>query len=306
MRRIKPNVATVSLATVAALFTGAAQAQGGSTRTITENGVTARLGYDASGRVNSCTIVSSSGDAARDAVTCRNARRTGTAATPAPSGSIAQALADPARADQANDDQRRQAAAVIAFSGAKPGWTVVDYLPGGGYWTRIFTNVVGPTGHVYALWPSGANSERGRAAVAALQGRNLPNVTAEIQATPVPTLAAPVDLFWTVQNYHDIANKGAGEAGLQAFNAAVFRSLKQGGTYVVVDHTDAAGTGITGTDTRHRIDPAAVRRQVEAAGFRFVGSSTALANPADDHSKGVFDPGLRGHTDQFVFKFRKP
>ena len=93
---------------------------------------------------------------------------------------------------------------------------------------------------------------------------------------------------------------------MRAFDAAVFKLLKRGGTYVVIDHADRAGAGLSGTETTHRIDPAAVRRQVEAAGFRFVGASTVLANPADDHSKAVFDPAIRGRTDQFVLKFRKP
>jgi predicted methyltransferase len=115
-----------------------------------------------------------------------------------------------------------------------------------------------------------------------------------------------VDVFWTVQNYHDVPNGGGGEPALRAFNAAVFKLLKPGGTYLIVDHADAPGTGLSGTGTRHRIDPEAVRTQVTAAGFRFVGQSRVLANPADDHSKGVFDAAVRGRTDQFVFKFRKP
>jgi predicted methyltransferase len=224
----------------------------------------------------------------------------------APAGpAITRALADPARADQAGDDARRQAAAVLAFAGVKPGDTVVDYLPGAGYWTRIFTGVVGPKGKVYALWPA-AGAKYAEKSLPALQARGLANVVAQVQSTNLPTTPQPVDLFWTVQNYHDIPNKGAGEPALRAFDAAVFKLLKTGGTYVVIDHADAPGTAMSGTETKHRIDPAAVRRQVEAAGFRFAGASKVLANPADDHSKNVFDPAVRGKTDQFVLKFRKP
>ncbi len=218
---------------------------------------------------------------------------------------LAKALADPARADQQGDDARRKAADVLAFSGVKPGNVVVDYLPGAGYWTRIFTGVVGPKGHVYAVWPA-AGAKYAEKSLPALQARGLANVTAAVQATNLPTSPVPVDLFWTVQNYHDIPNKGAGEPALRAFDGAVFRMLKRGGTYIVIDHADAAGTGMSGTETRHRIDPAAVKAQVEAAGFKFVGESTVLRNPADDHSKAVFDPEIRGKTDQFVYKFRKP
>ena len=226
--------------------------------------------------------------------------------SPPVSPAIRQALADPARADQAGDDARRQAAAVIAFSGAKPGDVVVDYLPGRYYWTRIFSGMVGPRGKVLAMWPAAAAERSAKALPDTLGKWKLGNVSYVATPANLPAAAQPADLFWTVQNYHDMANKGAGEAGLQAFNAAVFKLLKHGGTYVVIDHADAPGSGITGTETTHRIEPSAVRRQIEAAGFRFVAQSSVLANPADDHTRKVFDDSIRGHTDQFVFKFRKP
>lgn len=221
------------------------------------------------------------------------------AATPAVSPVVSAALADPARADQQGDDARRQAAAVLAFAGVKPGDVVIDFLPGQGYWTRIFTGIVGPRGHVYAYWSQGAEKYAERA-LPALQARGLANVTAEVQATKLPTAPMPADLFWTAQNYHDVP---AGAIG--AFNAAVFKVLKPGGVYLMIDHADARGALPT-TPFKHRIDPAVVRSQVTAAGFRFVGQSTVLANPADDHSKSVFDASIRGRTDQFVFKFKKP
>ncbi|HWU73316.1 MAG TPA: methyltransferase [Sphingomonas sp.] len=217
---------------------------------------------------------------------------------------IAKALADPARADQASDDARRHAADVVAFSGVKPGWQVVDFLPGQGYWTRIFTGVVGPSGHVYALWPS-ASGDRAKATVEALNGRKLGNVTAAVDPGLI-TLDKPVDLVWTVQNYHDLPNGSRGEAALNAFNAAVFKALKPGGTYIVIDHVAPAGSGLSDTETLHRIDPAIVKKEVLAAGFTFAGESKGLANPKDDHTLKVFDPKIRGVTDQFVYKFRKP
>lgn len=214
-------------------------------------------------------------------------------------------IADPARADQASDDARRKPAAVIAFAGVGPGDKVIDFFPGSGYWTRIFTGVVGPTGRVYALWPMGTE-QYAEKPLPALKARNLANVTAELQTTPIPTAAEPVDVFWTVQNYHDIPNDGRGEVAINGFNRAVLAGLKPGGTYLIIDHADAAGSGMTGTSTKHRIDPAVVKVQVTAAGFTFEGSSKALADKTDDHSKSVFDPAIRGKTDQFVMKFRKP
>jgi predicted methyltransferase len=218
--------------------------------------------------------------------------------------SVKAALADPARADQAVDDARRKALESVVFSGVGPGDTVVDYLPGKGYWTRIFTGVVGPKGHVVAMWPHAA-AGRATATVADFAARPMANVTADVQAGDIPTSATPVDLFWTVENYHDVANNG-GEAALAAVNKGIFNLLKPGGTYIVIDHASAPGTGITTTNTLHRIEPAAVKAQVIAAGFKFVGESDVLRNPADDHSLKVFDAAIRGHTDQFIYKFRKP
>jgi predicted methyltransferase len=217
---------------------------------------------------------------------------------------ITKALADPARVDQAGDDARRHAAELLAFSGVRPGQSAVDFLPGSGYWTRILTNVVGPRGKVYALWPEAA-APRYAADIQALKARNLANVTAEGQATNIPIVPQKVDLFWTVQNYHDINNFG-GEAGYVAINKAVFDLLKPGGIYTVVDHVAATGSGLRDTNTLHRIDPAIVKKQVLAAGFQWVGESKVLANPKDDHALKVFDPKIRGMTDQFVYKFRKP
>lgn len=217
---------------------------------------------------------------------------------------VTRALADPARADQAVDDARRKALESIVFSGVGPGDTVVDYLPGKGYWTRIFTGVVGPKGHVYPMWPA-VSAARATAVVDDLKGRNLANVTPVVQTGNIPASDTPVDLFWTVENYHDVANAG-GEQALAAVNKGVFNLLKPGGIYIVIDHASAPGTGITTTNTLHRIEPAVVKAQVIAAGFQFVGESDALRNPADDHSLKVFDPAIRGHTDQFIYKFRKP
>jgi predicted methyltransferase len=91
-----------------------------------------------------------------------------------------------------------------------------------------------------------------------------------------------------------------------AFNKKVFAALKPGGVFVILDHAALAGSGIASTDTTHRIDPARVKADMAAAGFVFDSESRILANTADDHSKMVFDPSIRGKTDQVAYKFRKP
>jgi len=90
------------------------------------------------------------------------------------------------------------------------------------------------------------------------------------------------------------------------FDAAVFQALKPGGLFVVLDHSALAGSGTSATNTLHRIDAAVVKKEVTAAGFVFVGESNALRNPADPRTALVFDKAIRGHTDQFIYEFRKP
>nr|MDQ2878846.1 methyltransferase [Pseudomonadota bacterium] len=189
---------------------------------------------------------------------------------------IVAALANPARADQQDQDARRKAAEVLAFSGVKPGWQVVDFVPGSGYWTRIFTNIVGSQGHVYAVYPAFAAPDIGDT-LTKLQGLNLANVTATAQSDDMLSLPAPVDMVWTVQNYHDIPLDE-----VKAFNASVFKALRKGGTYMIIDHADAPFRGVADVATLHRIDPLVVRNEVVGAGFTFVGESKVLANKADD------------------------
>jgi predicted methyltransferase len=115
-----------------------------------------------------------------------------------------------------------------------------------------------------------------------------------------------LDLFWISQNYHDLKDPFMGPVDMLAFNKAVFDALRPGGVYVVLDHSAAAGAPADVTDTLHRIDKSVVRREVEAAGFKLDSESALLANPADPRTASVFDKSIRGRTDQFILKFRKP
>jgi predicted methyltransferase len=132
------------------------------------------------------------------------------------------------------------------------------------------------------------------------------NVEVEVQPTPILTAREPLDMVWTSRNYHDYPDEFMGRTDPAQLNRAVFEMLKPGGTYFIIDHAAVPGAGMRDTERLHRIDPATVRRQVEAAGFEYLGSSDVLRNPADDHTLPVFNPSVRGHTDQFVMRFRKP
>jgi predicted methyltransferase len=216
---------------------------------------------------------------------------------------VTAAAADPARGEDLQNDARRHGAELVAFSGVKPGDTVLELVPGGGYFTRIFSKVVGPNGHVYAAIPT--PMEKYSDDTKKLPDA-YPNVEILLQPANALTTPALADVAFTSQNYHDYPDKFMGPTDPALLNKAVFAALKPGGTYIVIDHVAAAGSGMRDTDTLHRIDPAIVRQQVEAAGFEYVGESDVLRNPADDHTLKVFDPTVRGHTDQFVYKFRKP
>ena len=218
----------------------------------------------------------------------------------------AMAVADSHRpaADTARDADRKPAE-MLAFAKIDHGKKVVDFIAGHGYFTRLFAVAVKPGGSVIAVVPKQA-ADHDPVAVSTLAAIAAEPAYGDV--TVVSGLLDPsihdVDVIWTAQNYHDLHNTPAGT--VEGANRAIFAALKPGGYYVVIDHAAAAGSGVAATGTLHRIDPAVVKAELTAVGFVFDGVSTALANPADDHSKAVFDPAVRGHTDQFAYRFKKP
>ena len=220
------------------------------------------------------------------------------------SAGISAAVADAGRpAEDKERDANRKPAESIAFAGIKKGDHVAELLPGGGYFTRIFSKVVGDKGVVYALVPpprpNGPDPAAAANAIAAADKNVKVATLGQDKLAP-----EPVDVVWTSQNYHDLHNRP--NADLAAFNKNVFDALKPGGTYLVLDHAAEAGSGTRDTSTLHRIDPEVVKTEVTAAGFKLEGSSDVLKNPQDPHTANVRDPSIRGKTDQFILKFRKP
>jgi predicted methyltransferase len=207
-------------------------------------------------------------------------------------------------------DSNRKPIETLAFIGVKPGGRIADYAAGSGYFTRLFSAVVGPQGHVYASVPSALfkypNIVKGIADIQTYAASH-PNVTVTFaSALGAAHYPEPLDVFWISQNYHDLHDPFMGPVDMATFNRAVYSALKPGGLYLVLDHAAAKGAPTDVTDTLHRIEPSTVRREIEAAGFEYLGESKALANPADPHTVGVFDPSIQGRTDQFILKFRRP
>jgi len=200
---------------------------------------------------------------------------------------------------------------LIRFARIDAGSTVIDVYPGDGDWTRLFSDIVGPEGRVYSFVPAEVahfkNDPVGRMRTLAKElGReNVEVVSADVVALREVTL--PADVLWLHLFYHDlhtalIQAKGATAAD---FNQAVYERLKPGGRYVIVDHAAAAGAGTSDAQSLHRIEPASVRKEVEAAGFVLDAESTMLANEDDPHSTKVFDPSVKGETDRFAYRFVK-
>ena len=222
---------------------------------------------------------------------------------------IASAVANQDRPDEDRQrDADRKPAEVLTFVGVNSGERVADFIPGTGYFSRMLSNVVGPQGHVYGFFPS---------ELANFIKRPLPpngstpypefrNIS--VIAVPVNDFAAPepLDLVWISLNYHDLHDPFFAPADVAKINKAVFAALKPGGRYVVIDHAAAAGSGLRDTNTLHRIDEASVKSEVEAAGFRLEGESDLLHNAGDPRTANVKDSTIRGKTDQFILKFRKP
>jgi predicted methyltransferase len=208
-------------------------------------------------------------------------------------------------------DQAKQSE-LIRFARVDAGSTVIDVYPGDGDWTRLFSDVVGPEGRVFSFVPAEVahfkNDPLGRMrSLAKEPGReNVDAVSADLAAMPEAT--QPADVLWMHLFYHDlhtalIQDKGA---TADAFNRAVYEALKPGGRYVIVDHAAAAGSGTSDAPSLHRIDPASVRKEVEAAGFVLEAESNMLANKDDPHSIKVFDPSIKGQTDRFAYRFVRP
>ena len=229
----------------------------------------------------------------------------------APTAKMKAAVADAGRpaADTARDENRKPAD-MLAFAGIGPGKVVVDMLPGGGYFTRIFAKAVEPGGRVYAYFGTQYDARLKS------QNKDPDNQFADLKATyknlgvihgPLPQFVTPqaVDVVWTSQNYHDMHNKQYA-MDVNEVNKAIYKSLKPGGYYVIIDHKAAETAGDDVTEALHRIKESTVKKEVEAAGFKLVAEGKDLNYASDDGTKRVFEADVKGKTNQFMLKFQKP
>lgn len=227
-------------------------------------------------------------------------------------GAAAVATAQPPAAPPANPatDPTIKASEVIAFMGLKPGEKIADIF--GGRVDGVFAQTVGPNGKVYSVVPAELvkAEKQGQAALDSLKG--LAASTGGTVVVSSPGLAAmglpanSLDVVFIRQNYHDLYDPFLGPADVPNFNKEVFAALKPGGEFVIQDHSAPAGSGLGSTNTTHRIDEERVKADMKAAGFVLDGESKIFANPDDDRTKLVFNPAVRGKTDQFLLKFKKP
>ncbi len=236
----------------------------------------------------------------------------GPTATPV-SSAIAAAIADPGRpAADREQDARRKAAELLAFAGIEPGMHVLDAFSAGGYYTELLSRLVGPDGAVIAYNNPPYAKFAAKGIAARYAGDRLPNVTQVTEDLEQLELEPrSLDAVIFVMSYHDLywrpADGSWPPTDPAQMLAKLHAALKVGGVVIVQDHVAAPGGDTAAVvDALHRIDPEVVKRDFARAGFAFEASSELLAQPRDDHTKLVFDEAIRGRTDQFVFRFRRP
>jgi predicted methyltransferase len=219
---------------------------------------------------------------------------------------VTAAIADPSRPkSNLSQDAIRDPADTLTFAGVAPGMKIGELFPGGGYYTRLLSDIVGPTGKIYAVenagWKESAAADR---ALLTKPGRG--NVSLDVLPFGQLNLPAGLDLFWITQNYHDLKIAEYGVVDTAAFNRQVFAALKPGGVYFILDHQANPGTTTAQIAVLHRIPKSQVIAEVTAAGFRLEAEGSFLNRPGDDHTKTIFDPAIQGKTDQYALKFVKP
>ncbi len=225
-----------------------------------------------------------------------------------------QAINDIARIDDQQRDEKRKPGELLAFAQIDKGEAVGDYIMGGGYITRLLATAVGADGRVYAFQPTEFIAFRGEyaaeqdAAVAPYANDQGEPVRVFPLRAPIaePGWPEPLDTIITVMNLHDLFIPQMPEGTAEAAIANLYASLKPGGTLVVVDHLAADGGGLEAIDKLHRMDRDMALQALTGAGFVLEEESDLYSRPDDPRDANVFDESIRGQTDQFAWRLRKP
>ena len=213
-------------------------------------------------------------------------------------------------ADNVKLDESRKPAEVLKFLGLKPGMRVLDPFGGNLYWAEITAPIVGPKGGVSIWQPQQFYRQKTLDSFTAFHARQ-PNAWMRVSGFETPEFPANSYDFMLINlDYHDVywesAKNGISRMDPDQWLKSVYAAMKPGAVVGVIDHVGGAGDTRATVEKYHRIDPAVVKADFKRAGFKLEAESDMLRNPADDHSLNVFDPKIRGKTDRFVFKFRKP
>lgn len=231
-----------------------------------------------------------------------------TADTPSPQAEMSQVAAAIAAIERPVEDTSRDAMRkpvdVIEFLGIGEGDIVADMEPGGGYYTRMLSAVVGDEGKVYGM-SSTFVANRFPQAIEAMNGlaAETPNIETSVSRFDETDYPENLDAAIMVLFYHDLYNF---DWDRDRVNQRIYDALKPGGVYVIIDHHSAEGAPDEVTETLHRGQSERIKSEILKAGFEFAGESDVLAHSEDDHTKNVFDPSIRGKTDRFIYKFKKP
>ena len=235
---------------------------------------------------------------------------TATIAYAAPSKDITAAVAFKGRPAEATAlDAGRRPAEVLDFMGLKKGMKALDVLTGTGYYAEIMARVVGPKGSVTAFEPASFAQGKIKEAVDGVTSRE-PNLKFTSDLASVLASANSLDFTMIHLNYHDFYWESekfhVPRTDPNRVVAGLFNATKPGGIVAIVDHVGPAGDTRALVEKLHRIDPATVKADFLRAGFVLEAQSDLLHMAADDHTLNVFDPAIRGKTDRFMFRFRKP
>lgn len=206
-------------------------------------------------------------------------------------------------------DGNRKPLETLNFFGMQDNMTVLELLPGGGWYTKILAPVLRDNGQLQVA----IGTDRVRDGLIPMQGFDRVRVieqdvelirdgefgTRSISGT-LDFGSGNVDMVLTFRNMHNFTPEGRG-----VINAAVFEALKPGGVYGVVDHSRRHMEPLT-RENRRRADAVQIIQEAQAAGFVLEDYSDLHYRPDDELRYEVGRRSVTGNTDRFTLKFRKP